>query len=42
MDCSMAGMEPQRRATNLWIGMFDRLVTPWRFALGARRALGSP
>jgi hypothetical protein len=42
MDCSMAGMEPQRRATNLWIGMFDRLVTPWRFALGARRELGSP
>ena len=37
----MAGMEPQRRATNVWTGLFDRLVTRWRFALGARRALGA-
>ena len=37
----MAGMEPQRRATNAWTGLVDRLVTRWRFALGARRALGA-
>jgi hypothetical protein len=42
MDCSMAGMESQRRATIVWIGLFDPLVARWRFALGARRALGSP
>ena len=41
VDCSMAGIEPQRRATNVWTGLFDRLVTRWRFALGARRALGA-
>jgi hypothetical protein len=40
VDCSMVGMEPQRRAANLWTGVFDRLVTRWRSALGARRALG--
>jgi hypothetical protein len=38
----MAGMEPQRRrSANVWIGLFDRLVARWRFALGARRALGA-
>jgi diacylglycerol kinase family enzyme len=37
----MAGMEPQRRATNVWTGLSDRLVTRWRFTLGARRALGA-
>jgi diacylglycerol kinase family enzyme len=37
-----AGMEPQRRrAANVWTGLFDRLVARWRFALGARRALGA-
>jgi hypothetical protein len=41
MDCSMVGMEPQCRATNVWIGSFDRLVARWRFALGARLALGA-
>jgi hypothetical protein len=40
VDCSMAGMEPQRRATNVWTGLFDRLVTRWRFALGRRPGLG--
>jgi hypothetical protein len=38
----MAGMEPQRRrAASVWIGLYDRLVARWRFALGARRALGA-
>jgi diacylglycerol kinase family enzyme len=37
----MADMEPQRRAANVWTGLFDRLVARWRSALGARRALGA-
>ena len=37
----MAGMEPQRRATNVWTGLVDRLVTRSRLALGARGAPGA-
>jgi diacylglycerol kinase family enzyme len=38
----MAGMEPQwRRAADVWIGLFDRLLARWRFTLGSRRALGA-
>ena len=40
VDCSMAGMEPQRWVATVWASLFDRLVARWLFAFIALSALG--